>query len=91
MLGSAAMTSVAEDPVEALCATILAPLVAVDGGRLTYVGRAGGVIEVNLGGACLGCPGQRYTLESVVLPALRRADPSVTAVRVASLRKRPAG
>lgn len=60
---------------------VLAPLIAVDGGALTLVGRRDDVVEVRLTGACRGCPGQSFTLKGVVLPALQAADPSVRDVR----------
>lgn len=83
------MSGIAEDPLAEVCERVLAPLVAADGGRLLYVGRTEGVVEVNLSGACLGCPGQRYTLDGVILPALQSVDATVTAVRVAPARVRP--
>lgn len=73
-----------EVALRTLVESVLAPLVARDGGRLTWVRRVGDVVEVRLGGACLGCPGRRDTLDTVLLPALRGVDPSVASVRVAS-------
>ena len=61
--------------------SVLAPLVAKDGGELRWVRRVGDVVEVSLSGACLGCPAQRDTLDCVLLPAFRVVDPSVTSVR----------
>lgn len=61
---------------------VLAPLVEADEGKLELVGRQGGVIEVRLGGACRGCPGQSYTVRDVLLPAFQRVDPSIESVRV---------
>lgn len=68
--------------LRALVEFVLAPLVAKDGGQLTWVRRVDSVVEVKLAGACLGCPAQRDTIESVLLPAMRRVDPSVASVRV---------
>ncbi|MDO9022435.1 MAG: NifU family protein [Deltaproteobacteria bacterium] len=68
--------------LRALVESVLAPLVAKDGGVLRWRGRVDDVVEVSLGGACLGCPAQRDTLDSVLLPAMRAVDPSVAAVRV---------
>lgn len=61
---------------------VLAPLVEADEGTLELVGRDGAAVEVRLGGACRGCPGQSYTVRDVLLPALQRVDPSVESVRV---------
>ena len=68
--------------LRALVESVLAPLVAKDGGELRWERRVDDVVEVSLGGACLGCPAQRDTLDWVLLPALRAVDPSVAAVRV---------
>jgi Fe-S cluster biogenesis protein NfuA len=70
----------------ALLHEVLAPMVARDGGALGWVRRAGDTVEVSLGGACLGCPAQRDTVEGVLLPAMRAADPTVLAVRVVAAR-----
>lgn len=61
--------------------TLVAPMIARDDGTIAYSKTVGGVVEVVLGGACLGCPAQRDTLLGVVLPVLRRLDPSVTTIR----------
>lgn len=61
---------------------VLAPMVARDGGELRWVRRDGDVVEVSLGGAYVGGPGQRDVIDGVVLPALRAIDPSVASVRV---------
>ena len=68
--------------LRALVESVLAPLVAKDGGVLRWERRVDDVIEVSLGGACLGCPAQRDTLDWVLLPAMRAVDASVAAVRV---------
>src|SRR5437868_2319478 len=57
---------------------LLAPLVEADGGHLEFLGLDRGVAEVRLSGACAGCPGQSYTANAVLLPALRAIDPTVT-------------
>jgi len=64
--------------------TVLAPLVARDGGRLGWVGLRHEVAEITLGGACRGCPGQRTTLDEVLLPSLRALHPPLQGVRVVS-------
>lgn len=63
-------------------AEVLAPLVALDGGRLEWVGLSDDVAALRLSGACRGCPGQRTTLEEVVLPSLRAVFPALKGVRV---------
>lgn len=76
------MTIPSDDPLTQVLATVVAPLVAVDGGRIALLGRREGVVEIALEGACQGCPGRNYTTRDVVLPALQAADPTVTEVRV---------
>lgn len=61
--------------------SVLAPLVAKDGGELRWIRRVGDVVEVSLSGACLGCPAQRDTLDFVLLPAFQGIDPTVVSVR----------
>jgi Fe-S cluster biogenesis protein NfuA len=68
--------------LEQLVRDVLAPMVAIDGGTVEWVGLENGIAEIRLGGACAGCPGQHYTAQSVMLPALRAADPSVRSVRI---------
>jgi Fe-S cluster biogenesis protein NfuA len=60
---------------------VVAPLVAIDNGRVSFVRRQGDVVEVRFAGACRGCPGQGFTLRGVVLPALQRVDATVRDVR----------
>ncbi len=67
-------------------ADIIAPLVERDGGKITYVGRRGDIVEVSLSGACRGCPGQGMTLRGVVLPALRVAAPEIRDVTAVPMR-----
>lgn len=68
--------------LHAVIDSVLAPMVACDGGELRWVQRVGDVVEVSLTGACIGCPGQRDTVEGVLLPTLRSVDPTVSSVRV---------
>lgn len=73
--------------LRAVIESVLAPMVSRDGGELRLVGRVGDVVEVSLTGACIGCPGQRDTVEGVLLPALRGVDPTVSSVRVVAPRR----
>lgn len=62
--------------------TVLAPLIAADGGDIGFVGLKDGVAEITLGGACAGCPGQMFTTREVVLPALKAVEASIVSVKV---------
>ncbi|MBL8600488.1 MAG: NifU family protein [Myxococcales bacterium] len=70
------------DTLRSVIESVIGPLVARDGGAVEWVGLRGDVVELRLLGACRGCPGQRNTLEGVILPALRVSDPTVSEVRV---------
>ena len=80
------MVSEADDgtapDLAALVRTVLAPMVARDRGEIEWVGLRDGIAEIVLRGACVGCPGQSFTVSQVVLPALQAADPSVRSIRV---------
>jgi Fe-S cluster biogenesis protein NfuA len=76
------MTLPSDDPLMRALTAVVAPLVAVDGGRIEFLARRDGVVEIALEGACQGCPGRNYTTRDVVLPALQAVDPTVTEVRV---------
>lgn len=76
------LTLAPESHIRRTLEEVLAPLVAVDGGTIEFVALRGDVVEVAMGASCRGCPGQRETLEGVVLPALRAADARVRDVRV---------
>jgi Fe-S cluster biogenesis protein NfuA len=68
--------------LEAVVRDVLAPLVAVDRGLISWLGVREGVAEIELGGACAGCPGQHFTAQGVVLPALRAVDPAIKSVKI---------
>jgi Fe-S cluster biogenesis protein NfuA len=63
---------------------VISPLIERDGGSIELVGLEPEHhrVLVRMGGACAGCPGRSLTLEYVVLPALRRADPSIQHIDV---------
>lgn len=62
--------------------TIIAPLLQRDGAALTWLRREGEVVELRPEGSLHGCPGRAWTIDQVVLPALRRAHPAVRSVRL---------
>jgi Fe-S cluster biogenesis protein NfuA len=70
----------ARGAVRAVIEDVIAPLVAVDGGAVTFVSHERGRVALRFGQACSGCPGQRLTIEQVILPALRVVDDSIVAV-----------
>lgn len=57
--------------IEALIRDVLSPLFAADGATLELVDIEGKVVRLRLGGTYRGCPSVPYTLEGVLLPALR--------------------
>jgi Fe-S cluster biogenesis protein NfuA len=71
------------DSRSAACAVIedvIAPLVAVDGGAVSFVSMKDGRVVLRFGRACSGCPGQSLTIAAVILPALREVDPTIIAI-----------
>lgn len=58
--------------IEALIRDVLSPLFEADGATLELVEIEDKVVRLRLGGTYRGCPSVPYTLEGVLLPALRR-------------------
>ncbi len=56
--------------LQARCASVIAPLVAKDGGTAEVTRADESEVEVVLSAACAGCPGVSLTAEYVVRPAL---------------------
>lgn len=56
------------------------PMVAQDGGEITFASYRDGVVEVLLQGACSGCPSSTVTLKMGVEMRLKEAIPEVTEV-----------
>lgn len=48
------------------------PLVEADGGRIELIDATEARIVIRLSGVCRGCPGQPFTLQRVIEPALKR-------------------
>lgn len=55
---------------QALIKEILAPLIEADGGKIEFVEMRDDEVVVRLSGTCAGCPGQPYTLEHILRPAV---------------------
>jgi Fe-S cluster biogenesis protein NfuA len=71
------------DPlINAVVETVLRPLVAADGGTIRVTAQDHDSITIELGGACLGCPGKSFTVQQVLTPVLRRARQSLRVVRI---------
>jgi Fe-S cluster biogenesis protein NfuA len=69
-----------------VCREILAPLVKSDGGEMYLVRFEGDDVHLHLGGSCAGCPGSAFTMEKILLPALRTASPKVRIVLTTGVR-----
>lgn len=68
--------------IRAVVDSVLAPLVALDGGTLEFVSLEGRAVKVRLFGTCSGCPGRSFTIERVILPALQRADATIERIEL---------
>lgn len=62
-----------KEQIETLIREVLSPLFEADGASLELVEVADNVVRLRFGGTYRGCPSVPYTLEGLVLPALRRA------------------
>lgn len=60
---------------------LLRPDIQADGGDVEVVSVRGGIVEVRLHGACVGCPSSRMTLHDGILNAVRARIPSIVDVR----------
>lgn len=63
---------VVREQIESVIREVLTPLFEADGASLELVEIAGQVVRLRFGGNYRGCPSTPYTVEGVVLPALRR-------------------
>ncbi|MGH7246497.1 MAG: NifU family protein [Pseudomonadota bacterium] len=69
--------------IKELIETRVRPAVANDGGDITFRGFKGGVVYLNMKGACSGCPSSTATLRHGIQNLLRHFIPEVTEVRPA--------
>ena len=67
------------EQVEAVLAKVR-PTLRADGGDIELVDIKDGVVQVNLTGACNGCPMSHMTLKHGVEKALKEALPEIKAV-----------
>lgn len=63
--------------VRRLVETEIQPLVAQHGGAVVFLGFSGGVVELELRGACAGCPSAKQTLREAIEARLRQAVPDL--------------
>ncbi len=56
------------------------PSLQADGGDVEFVAIHGGVVQVRLKGACVGCPMSQMTLKNGIEKFLKREVPGVLAV-----------
>lgn len=57
--------------IERVLDELVRPLLARDGGNIELVSVHGAEVSVRLVAGCAGCPGARYTTDSVLIPLLR--------------------
>ena len=72
------------DQIETLIREVLSPLFEADGASLELVDVVDRVVRIRVGGSYRGCPSVPYTLEGVVIPALRRAAGTDIRVEIVS-------
>ncbi len=76
----AASEGVVVDRIKEVLENEVRPAVAMDGGDVVFAGFHDGVVEVELQGACVGCPSSTATLRFGIEARLREAIPEVTKV-----------
>ncbi|MGB6535172.1 MAG: NifU family protein [Xanthobacteraceae bacterium] len=67
--------------IKDLIETRVRPAVANDGGDITFRGFKGGIVYLNMKGACSGCPSSTATLRHGIQNLLRHFVPEVTEVQ----------
>ncbi|MBI1202135.1 MAG: NifU family protein [Rhodopseudomonas sp.] len=69
------------DTIKDLIETRVRPAVAGDGGDITFKGYKGGVVFLQMKGACSGCPSSTATLQHGIQNLLKHFVPEVVEVR----------
>ena len=83
MLGDDEGTEDVVAQIKELIETRVRPAVAGDGGDIRYRGFRGGVVYLQMQGACSGCPSSTATLKHGIEGLLKHYVPEVTEVRAA--------
>lgn len=61
---------------------LIRPAIQADGGDVEFVGiEQGGIVQIRLHGACVGCPSSNITLQMGIERNLREHVPEVTGVK----------
>lgn len=68
------------DTIKEILETRVRPAVANDGGDITFRGFEGGIVYLNMRGACAGCPSSTATLKHGIENLLRHFVPEVLGV-----------
>ncbi|MBK8373584.1 MAG: NifU family protein [Sphingomonadales bacterium] len=71
------------EQIKELIETRVRPAVANDGGDIVYRGFQGGVVYLQMQGACSGCPSSTATLKNGIEQLLKHYVPEVSEVRAA--------
>ncbi|MFC1771542.1 NifU family protein [Candidatus Margulisiibacteriota bacterium] len=69
-----------ENRIKSFIETDIKPILAMDGGDVTFCGFDDGIVKVQLLGACKGCPGATMTLKMGIEQRLKEAIPEVKEV-----------
>lgn len=59
--------------IETLFREVISPLFEADGASVEVVNVRDRLIQIRLGGSYRGCPSTPYTVDGVIVPALRKA------------------
>ena len=69
-----------EDRVKKILDDEIRPAVQMDGGDIAFIGMDGNDVQVQLQGACVGCPGAQMTLRMGVEQRLKHLIPEIGSV-----------
>ena len=74
------MAEAEHNQVREFLKSVLAPLVAHDGGKLYLVALSDSEVRLHLAGTHGGCPGTPLVIEKVIVPPLRQLAPGIDVV-----------
>ncbi|RJP35369.1 MAG: NifU family protein [Candidatus Omnitrophota bacterium] len=69
-----------EERVRTLLEQEVRPVIQRDGGDIVFMGMDGKTVQVQLQGACVGCPNSAYTLQMGVERYLKQMIPEIEGV-----------
>jgi len=69
-----------EEQIQEFLSENIRPVLARDGGDVSFEGYQDGIVRLKLRGACAGCPGAAMTLKMVIESQLKEKFPQIKGV-----------